>query len=165
MAAIFLVCLYITIFFFSEQEGEESGSLSHKVTEVIVEEVEELIHKNWTDEVKTALGSYWEHPVRKAAHFSEYAVMGMLGYGIWMPWVTWEGWKKKVFRWNCLVVLWVFVSAALDEWHQTHVSGRCGNFWDVLLDTSGGFFGLCMCLLIGAICRKIIGSRAAARKE
>lgn len=151
VAAIFLVLLYIMIFCFSEQDGEESGSLSHKVTEVIVVEIGEITKQNWTDELRSALISYWENPVRKMAHFSEYACMGMLVFLMFLPWVTYEGWKKKHRKMNLLVILWVFLSASLDEWHQTFVAGRCGNFLDVLLDTSGGFFGLCVCLLLAAI--------------
>ena len=151
VAAIFLVILYVTIFFFSAQDGTESGTLSHRVTEVIVDQVETIAKKNWTEEVKVSLIRFWENPVRKMAHFSEYTCMGILVFGVWIPWVTAEKWRSEYFRWNGLVVLWVFLSAALDEWHQTMVSGRCGTIWDVLLDTSGGCFGVLVCLLFMAL--------------
>ena len=151
VAAIFLVILYVAIFFFSAQDGEESGSLSHRVTEVIVDQVGVITQKNWTQEVKASLIRFWENPVRKMAHFSEYAGMGILVFGIWIPWVTAEKWRLKHFRWNGFVILWVFLSASLDEWHQTMVSGRCGTIWDVLLDTSGGCFGLLLCLVFMAL--------------
>ena len=142
MAAIFLVILYYAIFSFSEQDGETSGHLSHEVTKWIVESWERLIGGSWTEDVRNAWITYWEHPVRKLAHFTEYMVMGILVFNVWHPWLK-AGWKK-----NLLVVGWVFVSAALDEWHQTFIENRCGNFWDVLLDTSGGCFGLLLCLFI-----------------
>ena len=151
VAAIFLVILYVTIFFFSAQDGVESGSLSHRVTEVIVDQVGVITQKNWTQEVKASLIRFWENPVRKMAHFSEYTGMGILVFGIWIPWVTAEKWRLKHFRWNGIVILWVFLSASLDEWHQTMVSGRCGTIWDVLLDTSGGCFGLLLCLFFMAL--------------
>jgi len=146
VAAIFLVILYITIFNFSEQDGEASGNLSHEVTKWIVEGWERITAGNWTEEVKNAWISYWEHPIRKLAHFSEYAVMGILVFGVWHPWIR-TGWKR-----NLLIIAWVFISAALDEWHQTFIADRCGNFMDVLLDTSGGCFGLIVCLVFMKIC-------------
>lgn len=141
VAAIFLVILYCVIFSFSEQDAKTSGSVSHEVAKIAVEGWEKISHSSWTDEVKQSLIECWEHPVRKIAHFSEYMTMGILLFVIWTPWIK-KGWKK-----NLLVIGWVFLSAALDEWHQTFVDGRSGNIFDVLLDTSGGCFGLCLCLL------------------
>ncbi len=145
VAAIFLVILYYMIFSFSEQDGETSGHLSHEVTKWLVEGWEKLIGGGWTEEIKNGWISYWEHPVRKLAHFSEYAVMGILVLLVWNPWLK-KGWKRTL-----LVIGWVFVSAALDEWHQTFIADRCGTFWDVLLDTSGGCFGF----LVGSLCLKL----------
>ena len=157
VAAMFLVVLYCAIFQFSGQEGEESGQLSHKVTKAIIEEVNDIGHKNWTDEMKEALVAAWEHPVRKGAHFSEYALMGVLVYLIWMPWMK-KGWKLYL-----LVILWVFVSASLDEWHQTFVSMRSGNFVDVCIDTSGGCFGLFLSVLVRGIWSLIHGRKSKRR--
>ena len=156
VAAIFIVLLYSMIFFFSDQDGETSGSLSHKVTEKIVIEFEEIAHKNWTDELRAAIIRYWENPVRKLAHFSEYAVLGICVFVLLIPWVTDRGWREKKIKWNLTVILWVFLSACVDEWHQTFVSERCGNFLDVLLDTSGGCFGLCICLIVMFLFRLIV---------
>lgn len=147
VAAVLLIGLYVMIFFFSGQEGEDSGSLSHQVTEIIVEQVEKITNQHWSEKIRESIISYWEHPVRKLAHFSEYAIMGILVFLTLFPQVLWDRWKKNAFRWNALVIAWVFVSAALDEWHQTFIKDRCGNFWDVLLDTSGGCVGLLLCIL------------------
>lgn len=157
VAAIFLVFLYILIFFFSGQDGEASGSLSHQVTEVIVEEVQTIARKEWSAETRALLISYWEHPVRKLAHFSEYTAMGILVF--LTLWTARKRSGKKGCLWNALIILWVFLSAALDEWHQTYVSGRCGNWIDVLIDTSGGCFGLALSLLTGKICNALHARR------
>lgn len=158
VAAMFLVALYVMIFRFSGQEGKESGKLSHKVTKTIVNEINDLGHKNWTEEVKEALISAWEHPVRKLAHFSEYAVMGILVFVIWSPWM------KRGWRLNLLVITWVFVSAAFDEFHQTFVAQRSGNFIDVLIDTSGGCFGLFLSTMIRRIWGLSHGRKGKERK-
>jgi VanZ family protein len=91
-----------------------------------------------------SLAEYFEHPVRKLAHFTEYAGMGVL---VW--WLL-NGWIRKKKNLYFLVVGWVFVSAAADEFHQYFVPGRYASFWDVLLDTCGGAFGLLLCIGISA---------------
>ena len=157
VAAIFLVVLYCLIFRFSGQEGKESGKLSRKVTKTIVNEVNELGHKHWTEEVKEALVTAWEHPVRKMAHFSEYALMGILVYLIWFSWI------KKSWKLALLVIAWVFASAGLDEFHQTFVAQRSGNFVDVLIDTSGGCFGLFLCVTVRKIWGLVHGRKSKGR--
>ena len=97
---------------------------------------------NWTEEMKDALVAAWEHPVRKGAHFSEYALMAILLYLIWAPWI------KRGFGLYLMIILWVFASAGLDELHQTFVAQRDGNFIDVMIDTAGAAFGIAVLLFI-----------------
>jgi VanZ family protein len=79
--------------------------------------------------------------VRKAAHVTEYALLGML---LWRalpkpnpgPTCPWP-WKTAG-----LVLLIAFLYAASDEIHQLFVPNREGRFLDVLIDTSGAALGL-----------------------
>ena len=145
VTAIFLAALYFAIFVLSGQDGETSGSLSHRITEAIVEQISRIAGSGWTEELRVSLVAYWEHPIRKLAHFSEYAVMGVLVYWMWRPW------RARSRKFYGFVILWVFVSAALDEGHQLMVEGRYGSFMDVLLDTSGGCFGVFLCVTVEKI--------------
>ena len=111
MAAILLVLLYLLIFAFSGQNGEESGSLSAMISEKCAELLNAISGKHWTQNVIDSMAAYFEHPIRKLAHFSEYACMGVLLYGVWRPWKE-RGWKLYL-----LIVCWVFVSAGADELH------------------------------------------------
>ena len=86
LAATFLVFLYFVIFFFSGQDGDTSGSFSHRVTQQIIEKVNEITGNGWNVQFRESLVAYWEHPVRKMAHFSEYAVLAILVSGIYLPW-------------------------------------------------------------------------------
>ncbi len=131
-----LLALYVMIFSFSAQNGEQSGSLSALVSEMCAEFLNTITGKNWTDTFVKSLAEYFENPIRKLAHFAEYAVMGVLVYLLWRQWME-RG--KKLY---ILVIVWVFVSASMDELHQLFVPDRCGNLWDVLLDTCGGIFGM-----------------------
>ncbi len=133
-----LLCMYGVIWGFSEQDGDTSSSLSLRISEGLVRFFDAVARRHWTEDIRKGWALYFEHPVRKLAHFGEYAVMGILIFGIWRPWAN-----NERFGVRCLItVLWVFCSAASDEIHQTFIDGRDGNFADVLLDTCGGTFGL-----------------------
>ena len=164
MATIFLVLLYVLIFSFSEQDGETSGSLSRMISEKCVEILNALSGKKWSELVMESMADYFENPIRKLAHFAEYALMGVLLFGIWYPWIGGRvsgmkeagknNKKKSIPLLVKIIVPWVFVSASFDEIHQLFIPGRCGNVWDVLLDTSGGCFGLFFCMMICKIGQK-----------
>lgn len=148
MAAVLLLALYLLIFGFSAQDGEQSGSLSRLISEKCVELMNAFSGGSWSRAFMQKLAAYFEHPIRKLAHFSEYACMGILVYVIESQWLR-RG--KGLYL---LVVLWVLVSAAADEFHQYFVPGRYASFADVCLDTCGGAFGMLLCLLILRIMRK-----------
>ena len=86
--------------------------------------------------------------VRKAAHVTEYAILGLL---VWRalrkpsatnrrPWLSVHAWSALIF---------VALYATSDEIHQAFVPTRQGSVWDVLLDTLGGAFGLLFLWIIG----------------
>lgn len=159
VAAILLVLLYLLIFAFSGQDGEESGSLSSMISEKCAELLNAISGKHWTQNVIESMATYFEHPIRKLAHFSEYACMGVLLYGVWRPW------KERNRKLYLLIVLWVFVSAGADEFHQLFVPGRYGCFADVVLDTCGGAFGLLVCGCVEKIVRRRKQKRKDKEKE
>lgn len=136
ISGVLLAVLYGFIFSFSEQTGEESGSLSYAISRLGVELWDKLTGGNLTEAVMDELALYFEHPLRKAAHFAEYAVMGVLVYSILYCLTERKG------RRFLLCFIWVFLSAAADELHQYFVPGRWGSFADVILDTCGGMAGM-----------------------
>lgn len=139
-AAILLLALYMLIFGFSAQDGETSESFSQMISEKCVEFFNSLSGGRWTEDFMRNLAEYFEHPLRKLGHFSEYASMGILLFALWSQWI------KRGRRLYFLIVLWVFCSAAVDEFHQLFVPGRYGSFADVLLDICGGAFGMLLCV-------------------
>lgn len=135
-----LVLLYCGIFLFSAQDGDTSGSISMRLSRQGVKLWNEVAGKELEFADSEALAALWEHPLRKLAHFAEYAVMGVLVYGI----LAMSGRFSKC----CLLaVLWVAVSAAADELHQYFVPGRWASVSDVLLDTCGGAVGVILCAI------------------
>ena len=53
-----------------------------------------------------------------------------------------------------LIGVWLFLSAAMDEFHQFFVPGRYCSLKDVLLDTCGGITGMFVCAGITILCQK-----------
>lgn len=137
--------LYFLIFSFSAQDSGQSSSLSQMISEECVGFVNQLFRAGWDDARTAQMAGNFEYPLRKLAHFSEYACMGVLVY------VLWSQWMERGRRLYLLTVLWVFFSAAGDEFHQYFVPGRSASFRDVLLDTCGGAFGMLFCIAVGAL--------------
>lgn len=154
VASLLLALLYGIIFRFSAQDAGQSGSLSQSVSEKCVELMNALSGSGWSRMEMAGLAEQIEHPIRKLAHFSEYACMGVLVYTLWSQWLC----QGRRLRW--LTVGWVFLSAAGDEFHQYFVPGRYASFADVLLDTCGGTFGMFFCVCVVALYR-----RHLARKD
>lgn len=145
LAAVLLVVLYVIIFSFSNQDAETSGSISHFVSEKCVEMINAFSGGQWTEAFREEMAAYFENPIRKLAHFGEYACMGILVYTMLRQWL-WRG-RRLYF----ITVFWTFVSAAADEIHQLFIPGRCGCFADVCLDTLGAVFGIFVCVLLEKI--------------
>ncbi len=138
---LLLILLYIMIFYFSSQNSEASSSLSQGVTNKIVSFFLCITKGHLTEENVLAFFSNGERILRKGAHFAEYAVMGILTYGILNCYL--KRWSAYLFA-----VIWVVVSAALDEWHQYYVPGRYASVYDVFIDTMGGMSGAFLCCMI-----------------
>ena len=110
VATIFLILLYALIFSFSEQDGETSGGLSRLISEKCVELLYFLSGKNWTELMMNSLAEYFENPIRKLAHFCEYALLAvfiLLAFRI-------EGIPFGV----PMTLVFVFLAAGADEIHQ-----------------------------------------------
>ena len=148
---ILLVFLYVIIFSLSAQDGEASTKLSAKVSSGSAELFNHISGERWTDAINGELAVLFEYPLRKCAHFIEYACMGVLVYLLWSQWVSGSRLLPLVS------VAWVFLSAGLDELHQRFVPGRCGSFRDVCLDTAGGIAGIVVLLLLRKLLWRFFG--------
>lgn len=140
-AVILLIAVYCMIFGFSAEDGEESGARSEMVCRFCVQTINQVFSCGWTEQEIAAKTDFLQLPVRKLAHFSEYAVIAVLLFWLLIQWLPIN---KKMF---VFIVLWVAVSASLDEMHQLYVPGRSGNLKDVFIDTLGGSTGLIISVL------------------
>lgn len=113
------------IFGMSNAQGEESQGMSDTIV-IFLSKILPFVTYNDT----------WTYLVRKLAHFSEYALLGILYYQFLSTYHQLHG-KELVLLISC-----VFLYACSDEFHQLFMDGRSGQFKDVLIDTSGGACGI-----------------------
>ncbi|HSX81453.1 MAG TPA: VanZ family protein [Candidatus Saccharimonadia bacterium] len=77
---------------------------------------------------------------RKAAHFTEYAILALLLLRAFRAGAA-EAWH---WRWATLAFLLVAAHALLDEYHQAFTQYRTGSVSDSVLDMSGGLAALAL---------------------
>ena len=76
--------------------------------------------------------------VRKAAHFSEYAVFALLAARAFAS-SSHEFLRRNFFY---ITFLLIFLYSLSDEYHQSFVPSRVGTIYDSLIDTAGGLTAL-----------------------
>ena len=122
---IMLIAWMGIIFFMSHQPGEVSSSQSELVLKIFSFLGIEL--NQYFGELATLV-------IRKTAHFSEYLILFLFAYNLSRFYFTTK--KARLYS-----IIFVFLYASTDEFHQYFIPGRNMAFKDVLIDTSGGVIG------------------------
>lgn len=136
--------LLFLIFGFSAQDGDSSGSLSFQVSLYLVKLFSPLLPAAMSEEVLIARAEMIHFFVRKLAHMTEYFLLALsLQIPLYTCFSSCLSWRKRILAGAVLTVC----LAALDEFHQTFVPGRSGNFTDVCVD-SIGIIAASLCLFI-----------------
>ena len=136
------------IFLFSAQKA----SVSNKTSEGFIESVVRFFDfdKTLSDSEISEIAESAAHCVRKAAHFSIFAVLGFFTLLLLLQF------DFSVKRSAVITVIWAFIYACSDEIHQCFVPGRSAQVSDVLIDTAGAFCGMAAALLVYTVLKKII---------
>lgn len=160
VAVILLAAMYLTIFRFSAESADESSEVSAKAADFIMRIYYRLTMPESAGGGEAVLMDqepFWlEIVIRKLAHFTEYMCIGFLSYAIVLLWC------RPVWKGRLLILLQVFLSGALDEFHQYFVPGRAAMFRDVLIDTAGGCAGI---FLIWMCYKKVLRRRKKKNKK
>ncbi len=101
------------------------------------------------------VGVHWEsihYLIRKTGHFMGYGVFCLLCFrGFWMELEGVASRLSRQLRAHGLAIVATFLVAGADEFHQSFLANRSGQFSDVLLDTCGGMaLGLVLFLAMQA---------------
>lgn len=137
---ILLVLTFISIFNFSNQDGQTSGGLSRKVARKIVDVFPYT--KNLSENTKNKIVEKSQPIIRKGAHFSIYMLVGIF---IMSFISTYKLHLKYKFSISILVGL---IYAITDEIHQGFTPGRTPSVIDVGIDTCGVFLGIILVLIV-----------------
>lgn len=142
--ALALVLWCALIYSFSAQTGTESAGISNKIVDGLIELISDEPNEN-VDAEHDLLRSRLSLFVRKTAHFSEYAVLGILAFFL-IAALLGSGQYKIVI--SAISVSFCVIFAIFDELHQLFINGRVGSALDVLIDTVGALFGATLALLL-----------------
>lgn len=149
---ILVICCMLTIFGFSSQVAEESKKTSSKVITKVVETID--VKKELTKPQKEKITEDLTFVVRKGAHFSIYALLGIF---IFLLSAEYNFSMKKCIA---VAITASFAYACSDEFHQTFVSGRSGELRDIMIDTAGAAVGCLIVIFIKYIVRKVRNRRS-----
>lgn len=151
---LFLVLQMTLIFTMSSFGSDSSNAQSNQIIQVLHQ-----VFPNLSNDHSFFGASNLVFIVRKAAHFTEYAILGLLFFLVYRAYLAKYSDAKpsdtklsnvklsdaKLFL---LALCSSFLYACTDELHQLFVSGRSGQFTDVLIDTLGALFGCLLLLMI-----------------
>lgn len=86
-------------------------------------------------DLRSDLPGAWDYVFRKLAHITEYAVLVFLFF---------RAASRNMSRRRALAygAFFAFTFSLTDEYHQTFVLGRSGNFADVAIDSLGVLFAI-----------------------
>ena len=145
LPAIFMMSV---IFYFSSCEADRSTEMSEYFSlEVLLKIGQEIgmaftSHRIWTAEEMVKFVQDLDYPVRKAAHLTEFAVLGItIVFALYFQKIR----RKYIARTAILIGV---LYAASDEFHQLFVKGRSCQLFDVGVDSLGLCIGVGLMLAI-----------------
>ena len=135
----------VVIFCFSARNADLSTEDSYRVG-MLVGDIIVPGFKTWPEADRIAFAATIDHPVRKTAHATEYAILAMFICGSRML-----PEHRGVFLYSWLIAT---AYACTDEFHQLFVPGRSGQLSDVCIDSLGAMAGLLLIWGIFKIIKK-----------
>lgn len=143
---ILTIAVMVVIFMLSADNADESKAKSEIISDSLIYRI--LASFDWNEEQTEKIAHITVKIVRKTAHFSEYALLGMLLTGVCLSFGKQYGVTFAVSQ----AVSSLY--AVSDEIHQSFVPGRSCQLSDMLLDSCGAAVGIGIVLLIVFLIRK-----------
>lgn len=137
---IFLISTLFTIYGFSNQNGTQSKGVSTRITEKILQFSHH--YQELEKEEQKQVFNRTNAVIRKIAHFSIYALLGLLIMAMMLK--SNIDYKRRFF----ITIIVGTVYAILDEFHQSFSPGRTPKITDVYIDMLGIILGILVMMLI-----------------
>lgn len=159
ISAILVVAWMGVIFYFSSMESEKSQSKSVEIVKTVIEKFDEFaksspetIEKHRSEKFLENINYYF----RRSSHAFVYFVLSILMVNLLL-----QLHKYFLYQCNVISIIFCFLYACADEYHQTFVSGRTGRFFDTLVDSLGAILG---CLVISLAYKLIMKHLKSSQK-
>lgn len=152
---VLAVCWMTVIFAFSARDADLSTQDSMSVGMLFGR----FIVPSFADmdaQMQVSFAGMLDHPIRKLAHATEYAVLGFLLAGSYMD-------KKRKRADIRIPIIIGALYAISDELHQLFIPGRSCEVMDMLIDSSGVLVGALIGLLAFTHGKRQGGGRKQAK--
>lgn len=137
---LLLVWMYI-IFSFSNQTGGDSGGLSGKIVQVIIN----IFNIDTTENIYNTL----QFAVRKLAHATEYFILGILVFNALYNTIN------SIKKIPLISITICIIYSITDELHQFFIPDRVASIKDCIIDSTGSLFGIIFCILLVSLITRI----------
>ncbi len=150
---IFIILLFLLawgalIFYASHKTSSESNMTSKNIIKTSLKIAIGVTNKFHITKIKPTESNINQiveelnYPVRKLAHAMEYFILAIISYFLLK--------KLGLNKVLCLIIslIFCFCFSLSDEYHQTFIAQRTGQFTDCLIDTLGATIGTCLTFLI-----------------
>ena len=139
-----VIATMIAIYSFSCQNADQSNETSSEVVKDVLEVVKP--NENIT---LSAFGKYHSQ-FRKLAHAIIYMLLGFLFANAYTSTL-----KLKLIKTYIISFVSTAAYGLFDEIHQGFVEGRGTTYYDVLIDSLGGAFGVLSFAILLILCKKL----------
>lgn len=149
----------IIIFSFSARSGDISTADSNRVG-MTVGRIVVPHFIEWSNDRQVQFAQKIDYPVRKTAHASEYAILGILLVGAEIYYIIEKylfSERKQTSKLYTNVKLYILpwligtLYAVSDEFHQLFVPGRSCQVTDVMIDSMGVIVGIIFIVVIDKV--------------
>jgi len=136
---VFLAVLIIATLSFIWSNSLADATESTNRSDAVIDKIKPIVDPNGN-----ISSAHFEFLVRKAAHFSEFV---LLGAEIYLMFSTFDRWRRISVKSFLLPVVCSFVCAVTDEILQLFSDGRAFSIYDMMIDLAGIVTG-CAAILI-----------------
>ncbi len=144
--------IMVAIFRFSSQNADDSSTESIRITQELLCAIRDRLRLSWTPSQLSLYIERSEFFIRKLAHFSEYAALGLSFILPLCAFYSGSFKKKTLFLTSWIICI---AYAASDELHQFFSPGRSPQIRDVVIDSFGALAGILLGLLLIRIRRSL----------
>ena len=144
--------IMVAIFRFSSQNADDSSTESIRITQELLCAIRDRLRLSWTPSQLSLYIERSEFFIRKLAHFSEYAALGLSLILPLCAFYSGSFKKKTLFLTSWMICI---AYAASDELHQFFSPGRSPQIRDVVIDSFGALAGILLGLLLIRISRSL----------